>query len=126
MSRVVGNVKWYDTKKGFGFVTLVTPELENTGNDIFVHFSNVNVEDGYRRLFPSEYVEFEVGQADDGRPVCLNVSGLFGGNLLCQDENHRFKVFPKRRARVDEDGAEDEADEADEADDADAACADDA
>lgn len=104
MSRVVGNVKWYDTKKGFGFVTLVTPELENTGNDIFVHFSNVNVVDGYRRLFPGEYVEFELGRAEDGRSVCLNVSGLFGGNLLCQNDDHRFKVFPKRRARVD--GAE--------------------
>ena len=97
MSRVVGNVKWYDTKKGFGFVTLVTPELENTGNDIFVHFSNVNVVDGYRRLFPGEYVEFELGQAEDGRSVCLNVSGLFGGNLLCQNDDHRYKVFPKRR-----------------------------
>ena len=106
MSRVVGNVKWYDTKKGFGFVTLVTPELENTGNDIFVHFSNVNVVDGYRRLFPGEYVEFELGQADDGRSVCLNVSGLFGGNLLCQNDDHRFKVFPKRRPVEQTEGVE--------------------
>lgn len=106
MSRVVGNVKWYDTKKGFGFVTLVTPELENTGNDIFVHFSNVNVVDGYRRLFPGEYVEFELGQAEDGRSVCLNVSGLFGGNLLCQNDDHRYKVFPKRRPGGQTDGAD--------------------
>ncbi len=114
MSRVVGNVKWYDTKKGFGFVTLVTPENENTGNDIFVHYSNVNVADGYRRLFPGEYVEFELGQAEDGRSVCLNVSGLFDGNLLCQNEDHRFKVFPKRRPLEDDgedDGAGDGADD---------------
>lgn len=113
MSRVVGNVKWYDTKKGFGFVTLVTPENENTGNDIFVHYSNVNVVNGYRRLFPGEYVEFELGQAEDGRSVCLNVGGLFGGNLLCQNEEHRFKVFPKRRPKED-DGEVDEGEEGEE------------
>jgi CspA family cold shock protein len=106
MSRVVGNVKWYDTKKGYGFVTLMTPELENTGNDIFVHFSNINVDDGYRRLFPGEYVEFKLGQSEDGRSVCLNVSGLFGGNLLCQNEEHRFKVFPRRRRDEEDQGAD--------------------
>lgn len=116
MSRVVGNVKWYDTKKGFGFVTLVTPELENTGNDIFVHFSNLNVVDGYRRLFPGEYIEFELGQATDGRSVCLNVSGLFGGTLLCQNENHRYKVFPKRRRVEQTEGDVDDEDVGDEDD----------
>ena len=111
MSRVVGNVKWYDTKKGFGFVTLVTPELENTSSDVFVHYSNVKVEDGYRRLFPGEYVEFELGQAEDGRSICLNVTGLFGGNLLCQNEDHRYKVYPSRRESdrdPDEDQGEDQ------------------
>ena len=108
MSRVFGNVKWYDTKKGFGFVTLVTPDNENTGNDIFVHYSNVSVVDGYRRLFPGEYVEFEVGKGEDGRSICLNVTGLFGGELLCQNEGHRFKVFPKRKPENAEAGEEDE------------------
>ena len=46
MSRVTGNVKWYDSKKGYGFITLVTPELENTGNDFFVHYSNINISEG--------------------------------------------------------------------------------
>jgi len=96
MSRTVGNVKWYDSKKGFGFITVVTPENESTGTDIFVHYSNVNVADGYKRLFPGEYVEFEIGSGRDDRPVCLNVSGLYGGNLLCQNEDHRYKIYPKR------------------------------
>ena len=97
MSRVIGNVKWYDSKKGYGFVTLVTPDLENTGTDVFVHYSNINVSDGnYKRLFPGEYIEFEPGSGNDGRSVCLNVSGPFGGILLCENENHRFKIFPRR------------------------------
>jgi CspA family cold shock protein len=97
MSRAIGNVKWYDSKKGYGFVTLVTPDLENTGNDVFVHYSNINVSDGnYKRLFPGEYIEFEIGSGNDGRSVCLNVSGIQGGLLLCENENHRFKIFPRR------------------------------
>lgn len=97
MSRVIGNVKWYDSKKGYGFVTLVTPDLDNTGNDVFVHYSNINVSEGnYKRLFPGEYIEFELGPGNDGRSVCLNVSGLHGGLILCENENHRFKIFPRR------------------------------
>ena len=97
MSRVIGNVKWYDSKKGYGFVTLVTPDSGNTENDVFVHYSNINVSDGnYKRLFPGEYIEFEIGSGNDGRSVCLNVSGIQGGLLLCENENHRFKIFPRR------------------------------
>ena len=96
MSRVIGNVKWYDSKKGYGFVTLVTPELD-TVSDVFVHYSNINVSEGnYKRLFPGEYIEFELGSGNDGRSVCLSVSGLHGGLLLCENENHRFKIFPRR------------------------------
>ena len=115
MSKITGSVKWYDTKKGYGFITVLTPGDENLNNDIFVHFSNVNVEDGYRRLFPGEYVEFEMGESEDGRTTCLNVTGLYGGNLLCQNSDHRFRVFPKRKANgsveVDEDDEDDEDDE---------------
>ena len=120
MSRVTGNVKWYDSKKGYGFITLVTPELDNTGNDFFVHYSNINISEGnFRRLFPGEYVEFEVGTGEDGRPICTEVSGLHGGLLLCENENHRFKIFP-RRDRVDQaEEAEEEA-EVEEAEEAEA------
>jgi len=102
MSRVIGNVKWYDTKKGYGFITLVTPDNESIGKDVFVHFSNVNVTDGYRRLFPGEYVEFELGVGKDGRSICSNVSGLYGGNLLCQNVDHQYRVSPKGRRGVGE------------------------
>jgi len=102
MSRVIGNVKWYDSKKGYGFVTLLTPDLENK-DDVFVHYSNINVSDGnYKRLFPGEYIEFEIGPGKDGRSVCLNVSGPYGGLLLCENEHHRYKIFPRREQFADE------------------------
>ena len=47
-----GCVKWFNSKKGYGFVTVITPDSELVGTDIFAHFSNVNVVDNnYKRLF---------------------------------------------------------------------------
>lgn len=47
-----GTVKWFDSKKGFGFV--VNPD----GKDVFVHFSSI-VGDGFRSLKEGEPVEYE-------------------------------------------------------------------
>ena len=44
---LVGNVKWFNSKIGFGFITVITPDDEKVGTDIFVHFSNINVRDNY-------------------------------------------------------------------------------
>jgi cold shock protein len=48
----VGTVKWFDSKKGFGFI--LNPE----GMDVFVHFSSIEG-DGFRSLKDGEQVEFE-------------------------------------------------------------------
>ena len=96
-TRVIGTVNWFDSKKGFGFITVATPETEHTGKDIFVHFSNVNSkEDNYKRLYPGEYVECEVRDTSDNRgPGCFEVTGPYGGNLLTDNDKHRYKVYPK-------------------------------
>ena len=49
-----GNVKWFDNKKGFGFI--VQPEGKE---DIFVHYSAIQG-DGFRTLEDGEEVEFEI------------------------------------------------------------------
>ncbi|NQT95848.1 MAG: cold-shock protein [Candidatus Omnitrophica bacterium] len=48
-----GKVKWFDNRKGYGFIT---PE---TGNDIFVHYTSVQG-DGYKTLEEGDDVEFEI------------------------------------------------------------------
>jgi CspA family cold shock protein len=48
----IGTVKWFDSKKGFGFI--LNPE----GADVFVHFSSIEGE-GFRSLKDGEKVEFE-------------------------------------------------------------------
>ena len=54
-----GTVKWFDDRKGFGFV-----EREN-GEDVFVHFSNVSME-GFKSLEQGEKVSFDVEKTDRG------------------------------------------------------------
>jgi CspA family cold shock protein len=56
---VTGTVKWFDVKKGFGF--LVSPD----GKDVFVHFSCIEG-DGFRALKDGEIVEYEQITGDKG------------------------------------------------------------
>ncbi len=63
-----GTVKWFNAKKGFGFI------LDELGNDVFVHFSALNM-DGFKELKDGEAVEFEVVNGDKG-PQAANVIRL--------------------------------------------------
>ena len=54
-----GKVKWFDSKKGFGF--LLDPE----GKDVFVHYTAIEGE-GFRTLKRGEEVEFEVVEDEKG------------------------------------------------------------
>mmetsp|Transcript_6389 Transcript_6389/g.9038 ORF Transcript_6389/g.9038 Transcript_6389/m.9038 type:complete len:161 (+) Transcript_6389:89-571(+) len=67
-----GTVKWFDVKKGFGFLV---PE-DNSG-DIFVHQTAIHAE-GFRSLMDGEPVEFEVIEDDTGRKSAQNVTGPDG------------------------------------------------
>jgi len=55
----IGKVKWFDTKKGFGFI------VDDEGQDIFVHYTVIEGE-GFRRLLDEERVEYEVVRGPKG------------------------------------------------------------
>ncbi|MGD8526194.1 MAG: cold-shock protein [Thioalkalispiraceae bacterium] len=55
-----GIVKWFNNKKGFGFIT---PEAG--GDDVFVHFSAISM-DGFKSLEEGQKVTYEVEQGDKG------------------------------------------------------------
>ena len=51
-----GTVKWFNAQKGYGFIT-----NENTGEDVFVHFSAI-LSDGYKTLEEGQKVTFDIEQ----------------------------------------------------------------
>ena len=55
-----GKVKWFDRKKGFGFVT------KADGKDVYVHYSSIQAE-GFKYLVDGEAVEFEVQEDERGQ-----------------------------------------------------------
>ena len=55
----IGNVKWFDSKKGYGFI--ISPE----GKDVFVHFTSIEG-DGFRSLKDGEKVDYEQIVGDKG------------------------------------------------------------
>ncbi len=62
---MTGTVKWFDGAKGFGFIT------GEDDNDVFVHFSQINIE-GFKTLEEGQEVTFDVVDGEKG-PQAENV-----------------------------------------------------
>lgn len=60
-----GTVKWFNNQKGYGFIS------DNDGNDVFVHYSGLNME-GFKSLEEGASVEFDVTEGSKG-PQAVNV-----------------------------------------------------
>lgn len=69
---MIGAVKWFDEKKGYGFIE------GQDGHDIFVHFSDIQT-DGFRKLTEGEAVEYELFDSQKG-PRAANVIRQSLGN----------------------------------------------
>jgi CspA family cold shock protein len=65
---VTGTVKFFNDTKGFGFIE------QESGPDVFVHFSAING-DGFKTLSEGQKVEFTVTQGQKG-PQAENVTAL--------------------------------------------------
>lgn len=63
---MTGKVKWFDSKKGYGFIT------GENGKEIFVHFSGIAA-NGFKSLNEGQAVEFEVAQGAKGEQA-VNVT----------------------------------------------------
>tara|TARA_Y100001935_G_C17310950_1_gene516134 strand:- start:2424 stop:2783 length:360 start_codon:yes stop_codon:yes gene_type:complete len=96
----VGNVIWFDQKKGFGFIRIINPNSEFLNKEIFVHYSNINCQSRFKKLYPGENVSVDVSkntQENNGKEfMSSNLSGLYGAPLLVDNENYLFKVMKKR------------------------------
>ncbi len=61
-----GTVKWFNASKGYGFIE------QESGNDVFVHFSAIK-DEGFKTLDEGEKVEFDVVDGNNGKPQAANV-----------------------------------------------------
>ena len=57
---MIGKVKWFDSKKGYGFI------LTDYGGEIFVHYTGI-VAEGFKALTEGQAVEFEIEDNERGR-----------------------------------------------------------
>ena len=79
---MTGKVKWFDSKKGYGFIT------GENGKEIFVHFSGI-VTDGFKSLNEGQAVEFEVGS---GASIFISTEFYVFNGVRTRSE-HRFSFL---------------------------------
>ena len=71
MSTLTGKIKWYNGKKGYGFI-----ERDDKEKDVFVHVSAVK-EAGIQKLFENDKVEFELSEDPKGKgPSATNLKKI--------------------------------------------------
>lgn len=92
-----GNVKWFNNKSGFGFITALNSDMK--GQDIFVHHTSIDAKgDLYKYLVQGEYVEFKVQKVQDkaheNQATC--VKGIMAGDLMCETR-HKNKSLNDAR-----------------------------
>lgn len=64
-----GTVKWFNTLKGYGFIT------DENGQDVFVHYSNIVSEKRFKTLYEKHPVEFDVVETERGTQA-VNVKAV--------------------------------------------------
>lgn len=115
MSKYTGQVKWFNNKIGYGFITVLKNNSNETPKDVFVHHMNIcPIESNYRTLKLGEYVEFELDTHCEGphSEQAVKVTGIMGHELQC-DFIHRLNKKKKtnRSKKDDEDNEEDNLEE---------------
>jgi cold shock CspA family protein len=91
LNKYTGRVKWFNTKAGYGFITMNMNKEEASEvsevSDVFVHHSSLCISrEQYRYLVQGEYVEFTLSNMENSshKHQATNVKGLNGGNLMCE------------------------------------------
>jgi len=91
-SPVMGRVKWFNNKSGYGFITATIDGVEK---DVFVHHSAISVSSSqYKYLVQGEYVQFSLDRLAEGSSheiQAMNVCGIQGGPLQCESRRQRME-----------------------------------
>ncbi len=85
---ILGRVKWFNNRAGFGFVTVLSGDKKN--EDVFVHHTGINVDtEQYKYLVQGEYVSFvlKVSDSSEHPYQAGSVRGVLEGPLMCETRN---------------------------------------
>ena len=83
--KLTGRVKWFDSKKGFGFIT----NISDDSDEYFVHHSRLNTKEScFKTLYEGEYVIFNV-VTEDKKRLADDVLGIGGGSLMCESRRSK-------------------------------------
>jgi len=110
--RLVGRVKWFNNKAGYGFITV--SDGDRAGSDIFVHHSGVVVgNEQYKYLVQGEYVSFKLDHTPGGKHEYQagDVSGINGGKLMCETRREFRQTRVNYSKSSDADAADEQVDE---------------
>lgn len=96
----IGQVVWFDRKKGFGFVKVVNPESELFEKELFIHYTSINCVSSFKILYPGETISMNVeknlDQSDGQKEYTVsNVGGVYGAPLMIDNDRYIFKVIRK-------------------------------
>ena len=109
--RLVGRVKWFNNKAGYGFITV--SDGDRAGSDVFVHHSGVMVgNEQYKYLVQGEYVSFKLDHTPGGKHEYQagDVSGINGGKLMCETRRE-FRQTRVNYGKPEEEDSENKVDE---------------
>ena len=87
LAKCTGRVKWFNSKTGYGFITITGGDESLAQKDVFVHHSAINTGSKlYKYLVQGEYVCVDVGKTSGGQHEyqIMTVSGIDGGMLMCE------------------------------------------
>ena len=94
----VGQVRFFDHRKGFGFIDVLDSASDNHGRELFFHFSEIKCKSSFKKVIPGELVEFEVETKpdDNTKELCVNIRGVRGAIMLIDHPEFVYKFNKKR------------------------------
>ena len=108
-----GTVQWFDQKKGYGFVKVLKPDSEYFEKEVFVHYTSIQAQSSFKKLYPGENVSLTVTKNEDETSdkefISSNVMGVLGLPLLVDNDDYVYRVIKKRKEQEPEPEPEAEA-----------------